>query len=231
MEKKKDCIYDAVSAPEQLNGLSATMERYVVQLIEDLQAAKTFKVSTIYTTRGDEMIKGSFEKFFQIESIMFPPAEKLSESQQIALSNAIIELLDAHRYVLNITMIKGLPARILYQYLVRMWTENLYYVINGLAGLEFCDNDPEKCGLYEWCKGTWCEAPDDYVPPVYDGIYDNDGNKIDIDKIPIPAYCLTCQSYLTDDWEENLLCSMNRADKREEGEKFECGAYRKMRKL
>ncbi|GHT66467.1 hypothetical protein AGMMS50239_27970 [Bacteroidia bacterium] len=201
------------------------MERYVTQLIEDLQAAQTLKVSAIYTARGDEMTKGSFEKFFGIESIAFPPAEKLSESQQIALSNAITELLDAHRYMLNITMIKDLPASVLYQYLVKMWTESLYYVTDGLAGLEFCEDDPEKCSLREWCKGTWCEVPDDYVPVFYDGIYDDEGNKIDIEKIPIPALCLTCQSYLTDDWEENILCSMNRADKREEGEKFECGAY------
>jgi hypothetical protein len=203
------------------------MERYVTQLIEDLQSAHTIKVPAIYTVSGDEAIKGSFEKFFGIEVIVFPPAERLSESQQIALSNAITSLYDAHRYILNITMIKDLPASVLYQYLVKMWTESLYYVTDGLAGLEFCDNDPEKCSLYEWCKGTWCEVPDDYVPPFYDGIYDDNGNKIDIEKIPIPALCLTCQSYLTDDWEENLLCSMTRADKREVGEEFQCGAYRK----
>jgi hypothetical protein len=204
------------------------MERYVTQLIEDLQAAQTIKISAVYTKRGDEEIKGSFEKFFGIESNLFPPAEKLSESQQIALSHAIISLFDAHHYMVNITMIKDLPAKILYQYLVKMWTESLDYVTDGLAGLEFCDNDPEKCGLYEWCKRTWCEVPDDYVPPVYDGIYDDDGNKIDIEKIPIPARCLTCRSYLTDDWEENILCSLTRADRIEGGEEFKCYAYRKM---
>jgi hypothetical protein len=180
------------------------MERYVAQLIEDLQAAQTIKVSAVYTKRGDKMIEGSFEKFFGIESISFPPAEKLPESQQIALSNAIISLYEAHHYMVNITMIKNLPAKILYLYLVKMWTESLYYVTDGLAGLEFCDNDPEKCGLHDWCKGTWCEVDDDYVPHVYDGIYDDGGNKIEIDKISIPALCLTCQSYLTDDAEQHI---------------------------
>ncbi|GHT12599.1 hypothetical protein FACS189426_16240 [Bacteroidia bacterium] len=140
------------------------MERYVTQLIEDLQAAQTLKISPIYTAREDEMIKGSFEKFFGIDAIVFPPAERLSESQQIALSNAITALYDAHRYILNITMIKDLPASVLYQYLVKMWTESLYYVTDGLAGLEFCEDDPEKCSLRKWCKGTWCEVPDDYLP-------------------------------------------------------------------
>jgi hypothetical protein len=31
--------------------------------------------------------------------IVFPPAEKLSESQQIVLSNAIIALFEAHHYM------------------------------------------------------------------------------------------------------------------------------------
>jgi hypothetical protein len=61
----------------------------------------------------------------------------------MALSNAIIALLEAHHYMINITIIKDLPTRILYQYLVKIWTENLYYVTDGLAGLEFCDHEPE----------------------------------------------------------------------------------------
>jgi hypothetical protein len=202
------------------------MERYVEQLIEDLQAAQTLKIPPFYAEHYEN--KGSFEKFFKIEATAFPPAERLSEFQQNAISNAIIALLDIHHYIINITMIKGLPAKILYQYLVKMWTERLPYISHGLAGLEFCDNDPEKCGLYEWCKGTWCEFPDDYEPPFYDGIYDDDGNKIDTTKIPTPVMCLTCQNFLADDWEENLLCSMNRADKREEGEDFQCYDYKKL---
>jgi hypothetical protein len=203
------------------------MERYVSQLIEDLQAAKSKKVSTLVK---DEDGKATLEKYLGIEHIAFPPADRLSESQINALNEAFMSLLDVHHYIVNITMIKNLPPHILYQYFVKQWTEKVFYTTSGLLGLEFCDNNPEECGLYEWCKGFWCECDDDYVPQVYNGIYDDDGNKIDVSTIPIPALCLTCRSYLVDDWEENLLCSMNRADSRKDGEEFICGTYKKRKK-
>jgi hypothetical protein len=204
------------------------MERYVSQLIEDLQAAKSKKVSA---TVQDEDGKTTLEKCFDIKHIAFPPADRLSESQINALNEAIMSLLEAHNYAINITTIKNLPAHILYQYFVKQWTTKVWYDTHGLTGLEFCDYNPEECGLYEWCKGTWCEADDDYVPQHYNGIYDDDGNKIDMSTIPIPALCLTCRSYLTNDWEENILCSLTRADSRNEGEKFMCYAYKKRRDL
>jgi hypothetical protein len=61
----------------------------------------------------------------------------------------------------------------------------------------------------------------------YNGIYDDDGNKINILDIPVPDLCLTCESFLDDDWEENVLCNLTRADKREEGEEFKCYSWRK----
>jgi hypothetical protein len=201
------------------------MDGYVAQLIESLQAAHSLQVSSAYTT-GDR--KGTMENFFGINRAEFPPADMLSETQLTALSHAIISLLDAHRYIVNITMIKDLPAKVLYQYLIKMWTKDIFYCNSGLAGLEFCDDDPENCNLREWCKGAWCEVDDDFVPPVYNGIYDDDGNKIDTALIPIPELCLSCQSYLTEDWEENILCHLARADKREEGEEFQCYAYKKI---
>ena len=62
--------------------------------------------------------------------------------------------------------------------------------------------------------------------PTYNGIYDDNGNKIDILDIPVPHLCLTCESFLDDDWEENMLCNLSRAEKREEGEEFVCYAWR-----
>jgi hypothetical protein len=58
------------------------------------------------------------------------------------------------------------------------------------------------------------------------GIYDDNGNKINADLLPIPGLCITCKSYDVEDWEENLLCNMNRFDQRNEKD-FKCGAYEK----
>ena len=66
-----------------------------------------------------------------------------------------------------------------------------------------------------------------YVEQLYNGIYDDNGNKIDVLDIPIPDLCLGCESFLDEDWEENLLCNMTRADTREDGEEFMCYAWRR----
>jgi len=56
------------------------------------------------------------------------------------------------------------------------------------------------------------------------GFFDDDGNKIDFNSIPKPGLCLLCKHDDWDDWDENLLCAMNRWDQKDE-EEFECGAF------
>lgn len=59
------------------------------------------------------------------------------------------------------------------------------------------------------------------------GFYDDDGNKIDPDSVPIPSLCVICKSNQVDDWEENLLCLMNRFDQKDDKD-FKCGAFKKI---
>lgn len=61
----------------------------------------------------------------------------------------------------------------------------------------------------------------------YNGFYDDDGTKIDPDSVPVPSLCVICKSHQVDDWEENLLCLMNRNDQRNEKD-FKCGAFEKI---
>ena len=58
------------------------------------------------------------------------------------------------------------------------------------------------------------------------GFYDDDGNKIDLNSIPIPSLCIICKKYKIDEWDENLLCQMNRHDQHDEPD-FKCGAFEK----
>jgi len=55
------------------------------------------------------------------------------------------------------------------------------------------------------------------------GIYNDDGTKINPDLIPKPSLCISCR---IDDIseEEEILCNLNRADQQGE-EEFMCGAY------
>jgi len=67
------------------------------------------------------------------------------------------------------------------------------------------------------------EVQEDYHEEI-NGIYNDDGTKVDIQSIPLPGLCVICKSYQTEDWEENLLCQMNRHDQRNDDE-FKCGTF------
>jgi hypothetical protein len=56
------------------------------------------------------------------------------------------------------------------------------------------------------------------------GIFDDDGNKIDMSNVRIPLLCNICRKM--DDIYEKPLCDLNRYDQRNE-EDFKCGAFEK----
>ena len=58
------------------------------------------------------------------------------------------------------------------------------------------------------------------------GLFDDDGTPINPHSIPIPGLCLICKKYHEEDWEENILCSLNRWDQKDE-EEFECWSFEK----
>jgi hypothetical protein len=70
------------------------------------------------------------------------------------------------------------------------------------------------------------EDSDDYSEEI-NGFYDDDGTIIDPDSVPVPSLCVICKSHQVDDWEENLLCLMNRNDQRNEKD-FKCGSFEKI---
>lgn len=68
-------------------------------------------------------------------------------------------------------------------------------------------------------------VPDDYSDIFGEGgFFDDDGNPIVPEMIPIPAMCLICKSYRTGDPEEDLLCTLNRSDQRNDV-MFICAQY------
>lgn len=75
-------------------------------------------------------------------------------------------------------------------------------------------------------RSKYLEYCEDESNGLFDlnGIFDDDGNKIDVDSIKIPSMCMGCKSFYTEDAEENLLCMMNRSDQNNESE-FLCGVY------
>lgn len=70
----------------------------------------------------------------------------------------------------------------------------------------------------------------DNIEPYHEeinGFYNDDGTKIDPETVPVPGLCVICRKHHIDDWDENLLCLMNRHDQRNERD-FNCGAFEKI---
>jgi hypothetical protein len=201
------------------------MIRYIEQLTEDLQAAHRKKGKPIPPRFEEGEDFTTMVQLTGIEPAAFPPVEKLSEPQLQKLTEAMNALIESHHYIINLP--KKLPVGIAYQKLLSRWAADIPYFDSCLCatGWEFCDN-PDSCDMREWCDWLFCETDPETIP-VYNGIYADDGTKIDILDIPMPDLCLTCESFLDDDREENILCNLTRADKREEGEEFKCAAWKK----
>lgn len=66
-----------------------------------------------------------------------------------------------------------------------------------------------------------------FNPEDINGFYNDDGTKIDPKSVPIPGLCIICRKYQIDDWEENMLCTLNRNDQRDEPD-FKCGSFEKI---
>ena len=92
---------------------------------------------------------------------------------------------------------------------------------------------PEDMESWTENQGIVLDEPKDDLPFNSDeeeymedmsGLYDDNGNKIEPDSIPVPGLCIICQNYDSSDWEENLLCMMNRNVQKNKP-KFKCGAF------
>jgi hypothetical protein len=64
-------------------------------------------------------------------------------------------------------------------------------------------------------------------PRHINGMFDDDGYEIKRDTIKMPPLCLNCLKNYSEDWEEKLLCDLNRNDQRNVKE-FKCGTYCKL---
>ncbi len=64
-------------------------------------------------------------------------------------------------------------------------------------------------------------------PRKINGMFDDDGYEINPNSIKKPSLCLTCLKNVDPDWEEELLCNLNRNDQANERE-FKCYAYEKL---
>lgn len=68
---------------------------------------------------------------------------------------------------------------------------------------------------------------DEMDPGKIWGLFDDDGYEIKPELIKKPSLCLTCRKNIDSDFEEQILCNLNRNDQRD-SKTFKCGAYEKI---
>ena len=186
-----------------------------------------------------------------IDQKQLPPVEKLTQEQQALLSAELEELLYYFHFQLDFP--DNYPAHLRYTFILKFWEEKHVALSFGTTHIEFCDYDEEQCPFPGYCNSCKeaaeyiksdkehvskdnvedikneqypFEPSNDEEPYTEDinGFYDDDGNKIDLNSVPVPNLCTICKKYQLDDWDENLLCMMNRNDQSDQPD-FKCGAF------
>jgi len=182
-----------------------------------------------------------------IDQEQLPPVENLSREQQALLSIELEKLLEYFHFKLDFP--SNYPDHLRYPFIRKFWSEEQVAVTFGNIHIEFCDYNEDECPFPGYCinckdvsaygmdfktKGSPenadglypFDSSDDEDPYTKDfsGFYDDNGNKIDINSIPVPNLCIICKNYQLDDWDENLLCMMNRNDQSGQPD-FKCGAF------
>lgn len=141
------------------------MQLYTDQLIEDIQAAaKTLPHTPYYEV--DERMRGieyvlewehnpyqKMSEIFNLESIQFPPTNRLTITQIHQLTDEIIKLWGAYHFYANYP--ENLPKEQLYTLLVSWLDKKVQYISQVDTYIEFCEYEPESCTYgadYCWCK-------------------------------------------------------------------------------
>jgi hypothetical protein len=145
------------------------MQKYVEQLVADLDAAKANRpekpnVRVLYPDHpaldyGLDYIAEwecapqiPMNDLFGIDAVVFPDAERLTDAQVEQLVDAILSLWGYYNFAADVY--DDVPIHLVYKALVNKWKNKpVQYVSEGVSHLEFCDYEPERCpwGM-EYCR-------------------------------------------------------------------------------
>lgn len=145
------------------------MQKYVTQLLADLEAAKANRppkpdVRALYPNHpaldfGLDYIaewecapRMPMTELFGIDPIVFPDADRLTKEQLSELIEGIFDLWEFYNFDACIS--DEVPYHLVYTAFVKKWREGyVSYVSEGVTHLEFCDYEPNNCpwGL-EFCN-------------------------------------------------------------------------------
>ena len=137
------------------------MEEYVNQLIEDIkEAALLAPEQVVFSTKEEEFIAQiteaentppvSSDKLMGLMYLQFPPAERLTIEQMIAINEAIEEMFEAFKIFIELP--EAVPVTLRYE-LIRDLFKEEFHIMKGLNyHLDFCSGDCPSCAIADYCK-------------------------------------------------------------------------------
>lgn len=157
------------------------LTRYVHQLIEDLEAAKS-NVPEVPKWLYEEPMPGLWyiaewenapskplSEWFGISKNMFPPISQLSNEDIEHLAFAMSDLWVTFNFIPVLP--EKLPARYVYKVLADNWDMDAQYISEGSCWIELCSYDPANCPF----PIEYCELREECLkPPDMNGF---DGNE------------------------------------------------------
>jgi hypothetical protein len=212
------------------------MDHYLTQLIEDLEAvaenppAAPFIEIPLHMAEDPAMAELALSPFKSIAEWtgigpeVFPDMTDLVGGQWESVNKAIFKVYEALHLDL-VDLPPDLPPELIYEVLTTNWDHLVQYLPSSGMDVELCTGDPVTCPYGDYCDCA--ENPGFPAHEIYNGIYNDDGTKADLTSVSVPGLCLLCRSYQIEDWDENLLCMMNRYDQKDDPD-FECGAFEKI---
>ena len=144
------------------------MEKYVAQLLEELEKLKANKpdkpnVHVLYPDHPaldyglDSLVEWECAPMMPMAKLMsfaqenLPVVEKLTEKQAAAISHKILDVWREFNFYADFP--DGLPELIKYEILRKRWGEDVQYVSDGMMHFEFCDYEPDNCPFgIEYCS-------------------------------------------------------------------------------
>lgn len=141
------------------------MKRYLEQLINDMrESARNVSDEdlTVFFRNADDEDNLPFSEDYQhgprrklseivgIPSMSFPPEDQLTDNQTEILAREMELLLKAYFFYPEFP--SGVPGRLRYRHLIRIWDDEHVFLINGENHLEFCDYDETNCPFPGYCN-------------------------------------------------------------------------------
>lgn len=147
------------------------MQRYLDQLIADMKhEAKNLPQKPCYdippeaegieyVIEWENAIAKPMHEWTGIAKDRFPPSEKLTDQQLVAMVDEILKLWEAYNFYADLPA--NLPARIAYKVLVDSFDKPVSWISEGRTHIEFCDYEPDNCpfpDVFCMCKNIGEEA-------------------------------------------------------------------------